>query len=108
MEGRATTRRTLLTSLRPMGRLSYTSCHRQPMPIRPHIRATARHALSWGPLAVAVALTGAPLTLAHAQQSLRVPVEYTKLSNGLKVVMSPDPTTPTTVAGTSPTVHTYP
>ena len=67
------------------------------MPLRPHVRAADRHGLTWGPLALALAFAIAPLTLAHAQQALRVPVEYTKLSNGLKVVMSPDPTTPTTV-----------
>jgi zinc protease len=49
-------------------------------------------------LAAAVAApTGALAAQRSASQTLRVPVEYKTLSNGLKVVLSPDPTTPTAV-----------
>src|ERR671913_543023 len=67
------------------------------MPTKPQFRTAARRRFTGRRLAIALGFALAPLTLAHAQQMLRVPVEYTKLSNGLKVVMSPDPTTPTAV-----------
>src|SRR5687768_6939334 len=67
------------------------------MPTKPQFRTAARRRFTGRRLAIAFGFALAPLTLAHAQQMLRVPVEYTKLSNGLKVVMSPDPTTPTVV-----------
>jgi zinc protease len=71
------------------------------MPLRPQARAAARHGPTARRLAIAAALTLAPLGALVAQRSasrpLRVPIEYQKLSNGLKVVMSPDRTTPTTV-----------
>ena len=71
------------------------------MPLRPHAHAAARHRATTRWLAIVAALTLAPTGVLFAQrsasQALHVPVEYQKLSNGLKVVMSPDSTTPTTV-----------
>ena len=71
------------------------------MPLRPHSRAAPRRRTVLGGVASLVALAVLPLGALDAQrpasQTLQVPVEYQKLSNGLKVVMSPDPTTPTAV-----------
>ena len=47
-------------------------------------------------LATAAALPAQP---PNGARGLQVPVEYTKLPNGLRVVLSPDHTTPTTVVG---------
>ena len=54
-----------------------------------------------GSLAVAafVALTATPAAAQEAPERFQVPVEYETLDNGLKVVLSPDPTAPiTTIA----------
>ncbi|MDF2775931.1 MAG: putative peptidase, partial [Geminicoccaceae bacterium] len=71
------------------------------MLLRPHAHAAAPHGPTTRWLAIVAALTLAPADVLVAQRSaseaLHVPVEYQKLSNGLKVVMSPDSTTPTTV-----------
>jgi len=49
-------------------------------------------------LALPLAIAAPPALVAQRPPaSLHVPVEYQKLSNGLKVVLSPDPTTPTAV-----------
>jgi zinc protease len=50
-------------------------------------------------LAVLVAATPLSAQAPNATRGLSVPVEYHKLPNGLKVVLSPDRTTPTTVVG---------
>ena len=48
-------------------------------------------------LLAALALTFATVPLGAQQTGLNVPVQYQKLPNGLRVVLSPDHTTPTTV-----------
>ncbi|HEX6048992.1 MAG TPA: pitrilysin family protein [Gemmatimonadaceae bacterium] len=71
------------------------------MPLSPHAHAAARHGATTRWLAIVAALAFAPAGAIAAQhpatQGLHVPVEYHTLSNGLKVVMSPDSTTPTAV-----------
>jgi zinc protease len=74
------------------------------MSFRPHARASVRPGVAaWllVTLAVTLALTSvaAPVRAqsASGSKALHVPVEYQKLSNGLKVVLSRDPTTPTAV-----------
>jgi len=70
------------------------------MSFRPHARVPARlGAIRWRlPLAATLALPAAlPAQRAPVSHALRIPVEYQTLSNGLKVVLSPDPTTPTAV-----------
>jgi zinc protease len=47
----------------------------------------------------AAALPAQPPNAATAVRGIDVPVQYTKLPNGLRVVLSPDHTTPTTVVG---------
>jgi len=48
---------------------------------------------AWFPLVLTLVLA-APATAQDAPGSLEIPVDYRKLDNGLKVVMSPDPTAP--------------
>ena len=69
------------------------------MPFRPHARASGRPGVAAWLLAAVTLTTAAQLRAQRASPSkaLRVPVEYQKLSNGLKVVLSRDPTTPTAV-----------
>ena len=70
------------------------------MPHRPKFRAGSRGSVLVG-IAAATAVVLLPVRSLGAQRpatrSLQVPVEYQKLSNGLKVVLSPDTATPTTV-----------
>jgi zinc protease len=47
--------------------------------------------------ALAIGIASAPIVPAAAQRTLNVPIEYSKLGNGLKVVLSPDNTSPTVV-----------
>src|SRR5690349_17723205 len=61
-------------------------------PMRSRLLAAA----ALGVVAVASPLVGQP---PNAVRGLQVPVEYTKLPNGLRVVLSPDHTIPTTVVG---------
>src|SRR5687768_18067694 len=79
---------------------SSTSSALDPMPYRPHSLAARRRRFMVGRFVLAAAVaapTGALAAQRPAPQALRVPVEYKTLSNGLKVVMSPGPTTPTAV-----------
>jgi zinc protease len=53
------------------------------------------HSNRFAAMAAALAFTCVAATAARAQGDLRIPIEYHKLDNGLKVVLSPDITAPT-------------